>query len=380
MGLDTRLVILQAVTSPYKSWLYHYLSEDFPNLHVVYFSESESIRSWDTSQADYNYNYTILKPGPLESHNPIAISVRLIAELNRLDPEIVIIPEYVYLPYWFGLFWSLFNKKLLIFFSESTAIDNPKKWIKEWIKRQMVSRCHWGIAQGSRSAAYMATLGMNPSNITIKGYSTNNQMYATGADAASVDKASIKLGLGLLEIVILYVGRLAPEKNIPRLLTAFKTIATENLAVSLLIVGNGPLESELHNQVMTENIPRVVFHPFVQSTDVPKFYGIADIFILPSLREPWGLVVNEAMSAGVPVVVSNRAGSAADLISPDTGIIIDPMDTDEISRSLKFLIDSPSERLRLSENARKKIGHFSSKNSAKRMAEGIERAQTYYYR
>lgn len=145
--------------------------------------------------------------------------------------------------------------------------------------------------------------------------------------------------------VILYVGRLDKVKNLPRLLEAFKLVIDEGLDLQLLIVGDGPLDAELRQQATTLSLEeRVTFAGKQQGSDLYAHYGLGDALILPSTYEPFGATVAEALALGMPVAVSEVAGSCPLVRSEREGYRLNPLDKEDIARALRHLYRLIGER------------------------------------
>ncbi len=166
------------------------------------------------------------------------------------------------------------------------------------------------------------------------------------------DEMREKLGLGD-EIVILTVARLVEQKGIKYLIDA---VARLGLDVKLVIKGSGPKERSLRNRAKKLGIEdRVVFvTEKLPEEDLPKLYTASDIFVLPSLYEPFGLVVAEAMASGLPVVAS-RIGGLKELVTPETGFLVEPRNPDELASKISILAGDKSLRERMGRAGRKRI-------------------------
>ena len=138
--------------------------------------------------------------------------------------------------------------------------------------------------------------------------------------------------------VILYVGRLDKVKNLPRLLEAFKLVIDEGLDLQLLMVGDGPLDAELRQQATTLSLEeRITFAGKQQGSDLYAHYGLGDALILPSTNELFGATVAEALALGMPVAVSEVAGSCTLIRSEQEGYRLNPLDKEDIARALRHL-------------------------------------------
>ena len=145
--------------------------------------------------------------------------------------------------------------------------------------------------------------------------------------------------------VILYVGRLDKVKNLPRLLEAFRLVIDEGLDLQLLMVGDGPLDAELRQQATTLSLEeRVTFAGKQQGRDLYAHYGLGDALVLPSTYEPFGATVAEALELGMPVAVSEVAGSCTLIRSEREGYQLNPLDKEDIARALRHLYKLIGER------------------------------------
>lgn len=129
----------------------------------------------------------------------------------------------------------------------------------------------------------------------------------------------------------LYVGRLSPEKNLDLLIKAFETLSD----LSLDVIGFGPQEAEL-KAAAPDNVK---FLGAIDNDRLPAYYRIHDVFILPSKSEPWGLVVEEALNNGTPVIVSDRVGCQADLVKEDTGLVFNYDSVDDCRETIRKITD-----------------------------------------
>jgi glycosyltransferase involved in cell wall biosynthesis len=136
------------------------------------------------------------------------------------------------------------------------------------------------------------------------------------------------------------VGQFIHRKGIFQLLDALSGLKNERW--SLLLVGDGPLQGEIKKRIEAQGLSdRVVLTGFKEKEELAKFYSVSDIFVLPSLREPYAIVISEALASGVFVVASRYDGAAWDLIEQRNGIIVDPTDAiglrEGIRKALKIV-------------------------------------------
>jgi glycosyltransferase involved in cell wall biosynthesis len=158
---------------------------------------------------------------------------------------------------------------------------------------------------------------------------------------------------------VLFAGKLIEKKQPLLLIDAFARARRDHDAW-LLIAGDGPLRAECEALVARLRVPNVVFAGFLNQTELPDAYAAADMFVLPSkLHETWGLVVNEAMNFGLPVVVSDKAGCAADLVRPGRNGFITAHDGPAaLAHALSALMADPAMRARYGAESRRIIDAY----------------------
>lgn len=142
-------------------------------------------------------------------------------------------------------------------------------------------------------------------------------------------------------VVLMCYGQLIERKGADLLIKAFSKRYKNSDKSTLLIIGNGPFLDTLIEQVNQLNLKNIRFIEYLGDKEVCKYYSIADIFVLPSREEAWGLVVNEAMACGLPVLVSKTAGSSVDLVKNGVnGYTFTPENFNDLSKKLSRLIEN----------------------------------------
>jgi len=255
-------------------------------------------------------------------------------------------PDVVAVPGWWdpgalaAIEWCLDSGKRVVMMSDSSATDAPRVWWREWPKRRVVELSDAAFVAGSRHVDYMAELGMPRARI-FTGYDVvDNTHFEAGARRARANADQTRTACDLPERYFLACCRFVEKKNLPRLITGYAQYRSKHTGDSplrtLVVVGDGPQRDILKDQVEALGIrDSVQFPGFLQYDELPKYYGLADAFVHPSTHEQWGLVVNEAMAAGLPVLVSERCGCAADLVQPGkNGYTFDPYDSGQIAERL----------------------------------------------
>jgi glycosyltransferase involved in cell wall biosynthesis len=344
----------------YKHLLFCALAKLGLEFEVLFVAGSSSQRIERPLPTRNEYRYTIGFEGPYEGATAIATAKYIWSTLNRLSPRVVIIAGYYDIADWTALAWSILNRKHAILWAESNAFDRPRGFLKEAVKSVFVKNCHCAHVYGKTNADYIAQLGMPRARIYIKRAVANTDLFLSSETIVS----PVKTG----PLRLLYVGRFAEEKNLGFLLRAFARVtqATKTPRIVLELVGYGPLERQLRSLSVELGIESIVTFPGkALQSDLPAIYRRADVFVLPSVYEPWGLVAIEAMLCGLPVLASTQCGCTGDLDIPKTGWSFSPYDLTTLAELLEMLSHVDRARLReMGAAARTLASQYSPENCA----------------
>jgi glycosyltransferase involved in cell wall biosynthesis len=300
-------------------------------------------------------------------------------KLNELDPSSVLVPGWYTIPGIAAALWAKLHGRRTILMSETTYGDHKRVWWKEVPKRVLVrSLFDCGIAGGKPQEQYLSQLGFAPSQIACFYDVVDNNFYRDAVDQIR-QLPEVRRARGLPEKYFLYVGRLAREKNIEVLINAFAAYLRLGGTWSLVLVGDGPERERLEKQCKVLGIAdRIEFAGLKTTKETLPYYAFAGCFVLASMREPWGLVVNEAMASGLPVIVSERCGCAEDLIEPaGNGYLFDPANEGELTGRLMTVSSlTQSERQAMSRRSREIIAGYSPQDWAAEVARIVERTNS----
>ena len=296
------------------------------------------------------FSWETLFPGHALETIPRGACVRALrATLDRERPDAVAIAGYARPESVAALGWARRNRRPVILMSESQAIDHPRTWWKEAIKRSRLRGVAAALVGGPRHRDYLASLGVPAGRISLGYNAVDNGHFARLADEARRAPESRD---GLPDRpYFLAVGRFVREKNLPRLVRAFASYragVTGGEGWDLVLCGDGPGAAEVESAILASGMERAIHRPgFLQADELPRWYANASAFVHPSLMEPWGLVVNEAAASGSPLLVSDRAGCVETLV-PDpvgaTGMRFDPANPSQITSALRWMAGLPEAR------------------------------------
>jgi 1,2-diacylglycerol 3-alpha-glucosyltransferase len=293
-------------------------------IKVIEFRSADPLYAWAEVRDNGGY-------ARIQTHS----RAELCRALDKFQPLAVVCVGYADQEINQAAAWALRQRVPLVVCSDSTYEDEPRSRAKEAFKRRVVSIFDAALVAGRRSGAYLASLGLDRDRQFVPWDVVDNAYFEHGTDAIRRDEAAVRLKHKLPARYFLCVARFVPKKNLPRLIKAYAHYAAKvsNAAWPLVLSGSGPQEAELRASVAAAGLDGKVHFPgFLQYPDLPAVYGLAGAFVLPSTSDQWGLVVNEAMAAGLPVLVSSQCGCAPDLVREgENGFTFDPENIPQLS-------------------------------------------------
>jgi glycosyltransferase involved in cell wall biosynthesis len=298
--------------------------------------------------------------------------------LNNVRPNAVAINGWYDRSALAVLYWCLKTGTPVVVMSESSEADDKRIWWKEILKKRIVQQFDAALVGGIRHANYLKKLGLKNDQIFF-GYDVVDNRYFEKEASRARDQSKLwRQKKTLPENYFLIVSRFIKKKNLPFVICAYKDYfnkAREN-AWHLYILGDGPLKEELLQMVIEMNLNDMVhFEGFKQYHELPIYYGLANAFVHVSTVEQWGLVVNEAMASGLPVIISDACGCVPELVHDNiNGYIIDPYNREGLSEIFFSVSSSPNETCKMGEKSKKIIASFDSDAFGKGLFEAIGKA------
>lgn len=247
------------------------------------------------------------------------------------------------------------------------------KWrgpLKRIVKKQFFAWLRWAtdsfLAIGTLNADYYREQGVPDDRIFMMPYAVDNAYFQARVAASAARRAALRAALGLESDrpVILYAGKMTPHKRPDHLLEAYLRMATDSAAPHpyLLYVGDGEMRRELESRASASATgwSLIRFVGFKNQSEMPAFYDLCDVFVIPSAIEPWGLVVNEAMNAGKPIVASDRVGCAPDLVRHgENGYVFEVGDIASLTRVLRDVLADTRRCAEMGQRSLEIINHWS---------------------
>jgi glycosyltransferase involved in cell wall biosynthesis len=305
-------VFVTNIPAFYKLALYNRIAQH-QRILVVFLREGEPNRNADFYKGERSFDSRMLRRG--------APWQRLLAVCwlrREVSYRQLVLPGWDDLANWAFAYLSPKARNAVVI--ESSYLESRASGAVGWLKRLFLSRVAKAYCSGSANVELMKRLRFGGEVVVTRGVG----LYRRIPQPAYAGRARVRN--------FLYVGRLSPEKSLELALRAFAGWPE----LTLQIVGYGPQEAALRAAASAN----VVFHGPVANEDLPGYYQQNDVLVLPSISEPWGLVVEEALNNGTPVLVSDRVGCAADVVEDGTnGVVFRAGDAEGFGRAVQRLLD-----------------------------------------
>lgn len=303
----------------YKVNLYNKLAEKL-KIMVIFVGKDSEIRTADFSGRVMNFDFVFLSERSFEKRSKLKTLFRLVSFLVKIKYKKLVVGGWDLLEFWLAISLNRKSKNCLAL--ESSDSDSKVTGLKSLIKKIFLSKINIVFASGEKQRNLLNNLGYKNKVIFTKGVGLINQKPY---------EKIIKNFSGNF----LYVGRLSAEKNLFLLLEVFKELPQYNLSIA----GTGVLLEEL-KRVAGDNV-KFVGH--ISNEKIDKLYLTSDALILPSIKEPWGLVVEEALYYGLPVIVSSNVGCSQNLVLDKiNGLIFDSASKQALKQAVLELANNYS--------------------------------------
>lgn len=363
--MTRRLVIITEIISPYRIPLFNALAQRCEvDLHVIFLAETDpSLRQWHVYKDEIKFSYQIL-----DSYRRRIGRFNLLLNrgcsraLSNAMPNLVLCGGYNYVAAWEALFWARHHGVPFFLWSESNLQDIRQGLpLVEFLKAEFISRCSGFVVPGRSAKHYLRWHGVRDQAIVTAPNAVDNEFFSELCASIRENAAAYRAKLSLPERYFLFLGRLVPEKGVFDLLSAYAKLE-ESLRqqVGLVFAGDGESRQELQNRAFSFSPRTVAFVGFVQREQVAAHAALAEMLVLPTYSDPWGLVVNEAMACALPVIVTNAAGCAADLVTDNwNGRLVHPGDVTTLASAMRDLALRPRRCAEMGANSLQRIAAYS---------------------
>ena len=245
----------------------------------------------------------------------------------------------------------LSNTKILLF--GDSSFPPPPQFARDTFLRTLFRLTDAFLVSGVQNAAYYRHYGADPRRFFSLPYAIDNERFTAGSEFAPGEREAMRARFGVRgeQLLIVFSAKLIARKD-P--MTLLRAVAAMRHRAAVLFLGNGELREELERFAAEAGV-RAHFAGFVNQSELPKHYAAGDVLVLPSLSEPRGLVVNEAMACGLPVIASDRVGAIGDLVQHGENAFVFPAgDANALAAALDRITD-PALRARMAARSRELI-------------------------
>ncbi len=296
--------------------------------------------------------------------------------LTEIRPDAVAINSYSLPDALACLAWCRHNHRTAVVMTDSKADDGPRSAWREGLKARIVRSFDAALLAGTPQMAYFRDLGFPASCIFLPYDVVDNDALAAKVDEVRANLSGVAHlpGLNLDEPYFVCVSRYLAVKNLDGLLRAYYTYRSQAAKPwRLVLVGDGALRPELERLIAQKRIEGVTLTGFVQMDALAAYYARAAALVHPTLKDTWGLAVNEAMATGLPVLVSRHAGCAIDLVEEgENGWCFDPTDESALAALLERIASTPAgQRHRMGQASQRIVAAFTPQHFAQGLWEAI---------
>lgn len=382
-----KVVIVAPTCFYYQVDLFRALSKH-PDIDLtVYFCSDEALRAKEVQQM-YNtsaewgneaelldgYQYKFLT-----NYSPFASYLRSIVgllnfgiwkEINVTKPDVVLLMSWMNPTWWLAVMACRVSKVPFLYLTDANVwAENTKARWKTWGKKLLLGKILFkqtagALCAGTANKLLYSYYGIPDEKLFPFAYSWGYEKLLQVSNEVRGHRQQYRNDLGIAEnqTVIMFCGRFSEEKGLLNLIEAYAGVASPE--TTLMFVGDGGLRQLLEDSVSERQLPSVKFVGFQDRNEIHKFFAIADLLVLPSLRETWGIVVNEGLSFSLPAIVSHEVGAGVDLVQHGhNGFTFPGGDSEALRNCLQRFINlSPEEKRQMGAHSFELIRRWSERD------------------
>ena len=372
--MSARTVIITEIISPYRIPVFNAAAaQGAADLHVIFLSETDpSLRQWRVYKDEIRFSYEVLPSSRWKfGKSSVLLNWGVGKALERAAPDVIVCGGYNYPASWWAARWSRKHRIPFVLWSESTSCDSRKgRWLVEYAKSSFLKRSDAFLAAGLAARNYLLELGVEESEICLAPNAVDVDFFAERSLAARQNASELRHEFNLPERYFLCVGRLVPEKGVFDLVHAYERLSAEvQRDVGLVFVGDGSARPQLEAFAAASPC-RIRILGFLHREQLASVYALAEALVFPTHSDTWGLVVNEAMACGLPILASEVAGCVADLVKNEwNGFVIPPGNLEKWTRAMRAIAVEAELRRMMGSNSESKIQKFGPRDWAAGLAE-----------
>jgi len=351
-----KILLITNIPNPYRVPLFNMLSKKMliekKHLKVVFASETYKRRYFKLSTNEFNFDYIILNGGAINSKSNSEKTFFLYKGLWKLlrkeRPNKIIVSGFSAATL-LVFIWKLVTRTKYIIWSGSIEKENRNSSFLRISQRKLLCRFASSfVVYGSKAKKYLINMGVKESKISIAINTVDTNFFRS-----ETEKIRQSLSSENKHVTFTYLGYLVPRKNVQLLLKTIKIVSKSRNNFKLDIIGEGSSRADLEKYVNENELSSIVrFIGFKQKDELPSFFASSNGLIFQTDFDIWGLVLNEAMAAGILCISSINAGATIDLIEDGVnGFALDFNDTEDVAKKIKFIIDNPKKSYEMGQRA-----------------------------
>ena len=305
-----RIALLTEIPAPFRIPLFNALAaRPDVDLRVLYLAANDPRRNYPRYDRETAFPFEILPGRDLSARGRwIVANAGVFLRLRRLRPDVVLVGGWNQPAFWEAAAWARAARRPLVVWVESTARDERSGAAPlELAKRLMLRTAAGFVVPGRAAADYLVSLGAPSDRIAIAPNAVDLTVFEEGVARERGRRDELRAELGLEGCTFLCVSRLSPEKGVDVLVRAFDGVPGE-----LVLVGDGPDRRRVADLAGG----RVRLLGRIERDELLGWYAAADAYVMPSRSETWGMAMQEAAAAGLPLIASEAPGAGHDLIEP----------------------------------------------------------------
>ncbi|MFA6562658.1 MAG: glycosyltransferase [Verrucomicrobiia bacterium] len=361
-----RVVVTINLIAPYRVPLFNALNDHHDIEPQVWALAAAENREWQVAETDMRFPHRVLRGATLElagqgleKRRFMHLNTDLLKNLWRERPDVVVTAEFSPASVQAALYCAA-TGAALVSWSETTPqfeahIGPAQRAVRRWLLRRAAA-C---IATSSGSREKYRLYGVPNEKIFMSLQTADVDGIARRCEAMRAQHDALRQGLGWSQsdVGVLYVGSFIKRKGLDGLMRGFAVAVKSAPSLKLALIGSGEREAALKSLAHELGVAdRVTWQPYRQQPELWDYYGAADAFVLPSRLDTFGVVVTEAMAAGLPVLCSKHAGAAQDLMSDGAnGWVIDPDDPAQLAQRLTALAVDAGLRARMGKDSLQRV-------------------------
>ncbi len=356
-----RVLYLTNLRAPYRMLFFEKLGK-LCDLTVLIERETAYDRDINWFEQDNINTFKIISMKGIHISNDSAFNPSVLRWLSKRKFDIIVVGGYSSLTEILAILYMRLRRISFVLSVDGGFAEKDEHILKRKLKQLLVSSaCHW-LASGRGAGDFLEFYGADCKKTFIYPFASVEDKDILKEPLSVPEKENYKRLLGLDgRLLVLSIGRFIPCKGFEILLDAWGRLTHENC--TLAIIGGGPLKTQYLNSIKNSQIKNTIILDFMKKEELLTWYRSADVFVLPTHKDIWGLVVNEAMAQGLPVISTNSCLAALELVrNGENGYIVDTGDVKALTICMEQLINDGVLRKNMSACALKTIIPYTIEN------------------